>query len=307
MSKLRIFVKKSLFFLLGERLANHIILYCRYYREKIKRQSWYEYHLKNLRYFEVHLTEHCNLNCASCAHFAPLADEIFADIEVFERDMNRMSELFHKNVGIIRLMGGEPLLHPQLLDFIYITRKAFPNSSTGIYIVTNGLLLLKQEEIFWKTCKENNIRVSVTRYPINLDFEKMVQTAKRYGVLLNFDGISEIVPIKTMCHRVFDLSGNQDYKKNFKACRYRNKCIFLKDGRLSTCGLSSHFQHFNKYFSKNIEVTEADSIDIYKSRTAKEILRYLASPIPLCRYCNVHARTYGNTWCVSMKDIKEWT
>jgi hypothetical protein len=308
-SKLRKYVKKSLSLLLGESLSNNIILYYRYHREKIKRQYWYwyQYLLNYLRYFEVHLTEHCNLNCASCAHFSPLADEIFADIKIFERDMNRMSELFHKNVGKIRLMGGEPLLHPKLLNFVHITRKAFPNPSTSIDIVTNGLLLLKQEETFWKTCKDNNIRVSVTKYPINLDFEKMVQTAKLYGVLLNFDGTSETEPIKTMCHRVYDLRGSQNYKKNFKACGYGNGCIFLKDGRLSTCGLSSHFQHFNKYFSQNIEVTDADSIDIFKSRTAKEILRYLTNPIPLCRYCNVQARTYGNTWCVSKKDIKEWT
>ena len=188
MSKLRKFVKKSLYFLLGESLSNNIILYYRYHRKKIKRQYWHQYFLNYLRYFEVHLTEHCNLNCASCAHFSPLADETFADIKIFERDINRISEIFHKNVGKIKVMGGEPLLHPKLLKFVYITRKAFPNPSTSIDIVTNGLLLLKQEEIFWKTCKDNNVRVSVTKYPINLDFEKMVQTAKRYGVLFNFDG-----------------------------------------------------------------------------------------------------------------------
>ena len=34
-----------------------------------------------LDYVEFHLTDHCNLNCAGCTHFAPYADKRFADIK----------------------------------------------------------------------------------------------------------------------------------------------------------------------------------------------------------------------------------
>lgn len=42
-------------------------------------------------------------------------------------------------VHTIRLMGGEPLLHPHVIDFCTTTRKLFPTSE--IVLVSNGILL----------------------------------------------------------------------------------------------------------------------------------------------------------------------
>ena len=38
--------------------------------------------------FEVALAEHCNLRCAGCDHFSPIAEPEFADIKEFERDLS---------------------------------------------------------------------------------------------------------------------------------------------------------------------------------------------------------------------------
>ena len=35
-------------------------------------------------FLQIHLTEHCNLNCKSCAHFSPIAKEHFVDINILE-------------------------------------------------------------------------------------------------------------------------------------------------------------------------------------------------------------------------------
>jgi ABC-2 type transport system ATP-binding protein len=43
--------------------------------------------------FDVHLADHCNLNCKGCYHFSPLAPEKFLDIEQYERDCTRLNEL----------------------------------------------------------------------------------------------------------------------------------------------------------------------------------------------------------------------
>ena len=32
---------------------------------------------------EVHVVNHCNLNCAGCNHFAPLADPWYIDVDVY--------------------------------------------------------------------------------------------------------------------------------------------------------------------------------------------------------------------------------
>jgi hypothetical protein len=99
----------------------------------------------NFDAFDVHLTDHCNLNCAGCNHFSPLCREgRFADLGVFARDMGRMSALFADRSPIVHLLGGEPMLHPDVEKFLPIARAAFPKSV--IQIVTNGLLLpIKRE------------------------------------------------------------------------------------------------------------------------------------------------------------------
>ena len=137
----------------------------------------------NLDYFCVHIVEHCNLKCQSCDHFAPLAEKEFADINVFENDFARLSELLNAKVNRIGLMGGEALLHPQLNDFLYVARKYFPK--TKLQLVTNGILLLKQTEDFWKTCKKNDIIITITKYPIKLDFDKIRELAKQHDVRYN--------------------------------------------------------------------------------------------------------------------------
>ena len=67
-----------------------------------------------LSYLELHLTDHCNLNCKGCGHFSPLASPHYADFQQYEEDLRRLRQLF-RNIRRIRLMGGEPLLRPEVL------------------------------------------------------------------------------------------------------------------------------------------------------------------------------------------------
>lgn len=47
-----------------------------------------------LPYLELHLTDHCNLNCDGCLHFSSMSPHHFADIEQFKADMMRLTQLF---------------------------------------------------------------------------------------------------------------------------------------------------------------------------------------------------------------------
>ncbi|HNY49114.1 MAG TPA: 4Fe-4S cluster-binding domain-containing protein [Bacteroidales bacterium] len=259
---------------------------------------------KAMKYFGVPLVEHCNLRCCGCDHFAPLAEKEFTKMDVFENDFARMSYLMQGEVERIGLMGGEPLLHPQVKDCLSIARKYFQKSR--IRIVTNGVLLLKQKEDFWKSCRENNIIIEVTKYPINLDFDKMKEVAGRHDVLLTFrDNTGEVQ--KTSYHIPLDLNGEQDIPRNFVKCFHANHTIFLKGGRLYTCTIAPNIVHFNKFFNRDLPTSDSNSIDIHQAQSAQEIFEFLSKPIPLCRYCYVEKRTFGHPWTRSRKEIKEWT
>ena len=255
----------------------------------------------------ISIVEHCNLNCWGCDHCAPLAEEYFLGIDEFERDMSRLAELTKDSegaIGTIKLMGGEPLLHPDIQKFTNISRRFFPGSR--IEITTNGILLLKQPDSFWKNCRENNITIVATRYPLNIDWDRNKDKAKAENVLFEFYGNSGN-ELKTSYHIPFDINGTQDTVINFMHCFHANTCRELKHGRLYTCTVVPHAEHFMNVFGIKINECNKDSIDIYDVKNMKEILEFLARPIPFCRYCNVLARTWGHPWQRSKREIGEWT
>ena len=129
-----------------------------------------------IEYLEHHIVDHCNLKCGGCSHFSPIADEWFESIEDFTKDFTELAKKTEGKVGVIRLMGGEPLLHPKVEDFLKITRNLFPNSQ--IQIVTNGLLIHKLGEIFKKVCNDYNILVCVSNYGLNLDLREILNGFK---------------------------------------------------------------------------------------------------------------------------------
>jgi len=256
---------------------------------------------RELLRFNVDLTDHCNLNCKGCGHFSPIAKENYLDPVIFEKDCKRLFEITNGKVERIELMGGEPLLHPQLIDIICITRKYFEGKIT---IVTNGVLLLKQTDIFWTTCRYNKIDIDMTVYPINIDIKDIKNIAQKYGVLFMLIGENLNKP-RLWYHNKRDLNGLQNTNDNFSICKWANSCIYLKDGKLSTCVLPLTVKHFNTYFGNTFKVSENDYIDIHKVKTLDQILTFLSNPIPFCRYCLPDSEELTN-WEVSRKLKTEW-
>ncbi|MDR1810215.1 MAG: 4Fe-4S cluster-binding domain-containing protein [Prevotella sp.] len=252
--------------------------------------------------FEVNLTNHCNLNCKGCAHFCSIAEKAFYDIAVFERDCKRLSELTRRKIHFIELMGGEPLLNEQIIDFMRIAREYFDGM---IKIVTNGILLPKQKAEFWEACRHYGVEIVLSVYPIKIDTVKIYKMAERYGIKITGrkeDG-SET---KTWYRYRMDLDGKQNNVKNFYSCHAANTYIHLMDGKLTTCHAPLNSENFNHFFGDRLHLSQQDYIDIYKAKNLREILKFLSKPIPYCRYC-MPASSELTNWEVSKKDIFEWT
>jgi hypothetical protein len=237
--------------------------------------------LEQLR-FEVSVCEHCNLNCKGCSVFSPLAKPDYIDVAEYEKDCTRLSSLCGGTVEYIDLMGGEPLLHPEITKIIEITRRYF---SGTIKIITNGIKLPSMPDAFWQCCKKNGIAIVISGYPINLDHEKIRRAASAYGVKWEIRGWAR--KLKNWDKNPLDLDGRQNPLKNFLSCFSSNFCLHLEHGKISTCSLPLRMKYFNAYFNKNIDVSEGNFIDIYKASSLNEILLFLSRPIPLCKYCNI--------------------
>jgi len=196
-----------------------------------------------------------------------------------ERDLKHLSQISYGNIPSISITGGEPLLNPELPEFMRIVREYFPN--TSIQIITNGFLLLTQKDVFWESLKKYNIVMTPTKYP-GIDWEKIENHAEKFGCKLTYfdlTGNSKKVSRK-FC---LDLSGSQNAKKSFLHCSMAFCTATLQNGRMATCSFVFTMRHFNRYFNQNIPVTDMDSIDIYKAKDIQEIIDFLNKPIPLCR------------------------
>lgn len=261
-----------------------------------------------LQYLETHIVDHCNLNCKACCHYCNVTKPNFIKIDDFCSDMKELSKKF--NIGQIRLMGGEPLLAPNINDFLTSTRQYFPNSD--IRLVTNGILLSKQPESFWETLKITKIKIDLTKYPIEgITFSKGLDAIGKHvfnhyrnddwGFCIQENAMGDFW-IAANFQLTMDSRGLNNPADAFAKCPYK-RCINLINGKLVHCPTAGYLHNYNSYFNKNLSTEEG--IDIYKN-SANEIMDYLSKPIETCKYCVVDEDIILQKWEISKKEEDEW-
>ncbi len=257
-----------------------------------------------LEYMIVHIVDHCNLRCQGCDHFACIADENFIPFETIERDIIRMADIFQGDYIVkIAVMGGEPLLHPQLKDILVCIRKYFPH--TIIRLSTNGLLLKAQDEKFWSVLRENNVMIVMTKYPISLDFDGIINKSREEGVEFIFHEGTGGDYIKHSFKKRINLRGDSNPVESFATCHISNYGNQLLEGKFYACAFSCQsYRIFNKKFNQNLRLTEDDYLDIYKVNDRKEFFEFAARPKYYCRYCMGLSPEFS--WARSKQQISEW-
>lgn len=266
---------------------------------------------KDLMTFEISLADHCNLACQMCDHYSQLSEKWFVDMEQYEKDMIQMGRLFNHEIAAISLLGGEPTLHPEIGKCVEIARREFPNGE--IIILTNGIKLLELENSpngnLWEVCRRCNVHITVTVYPINIDYEAIVKKAEQYGVSLamssDIHAKTNTKIVKISDKHTMDLSGEVE-KFYCVNCLYFNKFNVLKDGRLYMCPVEAHSNILNKAFDKNLEIKEGDYLDIYQLKSWEEIAEFSCSYIPFCSYCDLKRWGHHGPWKTSEKELWEY-
>lgn len=236
-----------------------------------------------IEYLELHVVDHCNLNCSGCCHFSPIAPEKFLDLDKYNKDLEKLSLIIDKRLKRLILMGGEPLLHPNIVEIIKISKRNFPY--TDIQLLTNGILLNKMKPDFWDTCEKLNIQINISMYPINVDYISLVEKVKKEKIRYYLYGEGE--PIKYFDEYLFDKNGNQNKNINFyNKCVMAKDCAYLSEGKIFPCQLACNIKFYNKIADFSLPEEKENYIDIFKVKNANEIYKFLAKPIPFCRFCD---------------------
>lgn len=231
-----------------------------------------------LGYLEYDVANHCNLKCKGCSHYSNLVREPeFGDLDCFRKNLARMKELFD-HVEVIRLLGGEPFLNPDLGDFVTAAREAYPDAVLSV--VSNGLLIPKKvkDEVL-EAIRRNNARVQVSNYPPTVKIgseirRRLEESGVRYS-------ISQ--PVTKFQYEIGSEAG--DGRKNYRHCALIQDHLLSDDGRMCLCDNPVLYEENMHRLATKREVSEKDWINIYRMQDGCEVLRSLHRPVPFCRYC----------------------
>lgn len=257
---------------------------------------------------DIHAVEHCNLNCAGCSHYSSLASEEYVDEVVLRESLQKLSKFEHW-FGAVQLLGGEPLLNPRLPAIIRMTREYF--KTVQINLLTNGILLTRPDRIteeFWSACRECDIVVRVTKYPVKqIDYDAIEAVCRRNNV--KYEEFSDKSREKngwTFFHLYENGSKYLAYKIKWlklDKCDSHN-CFQLVGNKIFPCSHSAYVRHLNKAFGTNFKHVEGDYIEVDKLHEPGQLRRMMLYAMPFCKYCG--DGYFPAEWRVTKREPEEW-
>ena len=239
-----------------------------------------------LVHLETHVCDHCNLNCKACNNFSPFVKEPHMTNPVqFEKDMRRLSKLF-SNIGRLFLLGGEPLLEPELCcEMVQIARCYFPNAE--LRVLTNATLIPQMAPAFWQCLKEHNVILHISVYP------PVVKQVPAIEEILLANHITYFLARKvTEFVKAWTLFPFEDKTYNNERCGSAG-CHYLQEGMLSKCPDGILIGNMASVLGVTPDVLKAsDSLSISDDISGWDINRKLDEPCELCKKCSMRRMSH---------------
>ena len=225
---------------------------------------------------EISVTHHCNLSCRSCSHLSPVMKRSFVDAGRVRADLATLAPYYH--VDAVRLLGGEPLLHPDLAGVIRAVRESGVGDSVEVW--TNGMLLPRMPQLFWESVD----RVMVSSYPgaeLSVhDIWKCFEAARAAGTSFSISHAD----VFRESHAEIPTTDDDLRRRVYATCLSRH-CHNVEAGYFYKCPQAFFV---SRLLADESHAPTKDGVRLADSPTfAEELAAYLASPEPLhaCRYC----------------------
>jgi len=229
------------------------------------------------RSLEAHIVDHCNLTCAECCSLSPLLPAWYATPDSVADDLRKAVKVL--NPGIFKLVGGEPLLHPQLVDVILAVRET--GIAPVISLTTNGLKLGDMADDFWQAIDA----LTISRYPKPQLAPGLIAhieaQAARFDVRLNW----KVQNTFSTMNRTPPSTDLAETQRIYHDCWIRERCHMIRDGMFYTCTRPAHFQTL---YQGNRDF-RADGLRLHDDAGMLDaLLAYLQREAPLeaCLHCH---------------------
>lgn len=231
---------------------------------------------------DYHVIDRCNLNCKYCNHLCPIVPsntppktlyEIFTDFEKISRFKDMMANF--------TILGGEPLLHPDIGIILKKVRELMPNNS--ISLTTNGTMFKRLEELA-PIIQENNIYVTLSLYPVS-NTEEIENAFKKYIPCTKMH-IVRIPTDEGFAKRLLQEDEQKDIDRIY-GCPRRRGCCQFANGRIYICHYSAALHYLKEKFGDQVKIEDNGFLEITENTKSGDIIKFLYNDIPdVCRHCN---------------------
>jgi len=233
-----------------------------------------------VRSVEYPVTDHCNLSCRHCDHASPLLPAKLADVGQYQRDVERLARVLCAEE--FRVIGGEPLLHPDLVALLTIAKAS--HISKVITLVTNGVLLHNAPAAIWGLID----RLWVSVYPrvaLQVDLDDVRRRCEENGIVLDRRDI-QVFKQTLVNTKIEDPALVQQI---FDRCMiaHRWRCYTIHEGRFYKCSpapfMAARLKLRGVAFSAPDDGVPIDEVPGLSER----LQAYLSctQPLAACSYC----------------------
>jgi len=245
------------------------------------------YHLTNMGSIELELTTDCNLKCFNCDKICGKAESTESMTVGQVKKFIAESRDCGKEWGRIALTGGEPTLHPDIMEIVGLVleyRNSCLPKSSFVQIVSNGYG--QAEEVL------NRIQSTYTQevFPSSVSNRLIRNNGKRNKVVLHSP--VNMAPVDNEC---------------LKGCDFRNGCWVTETAGL---GLTRHGYYFcgtgaaiDRVFGYNIGIQDLREVCMH---------RFIGQRSQLCRLCgrfndlSISPELFGPNWVIEEGASATW-
>ena len=189
---------------------------------------------------EINVAYGCNLNCEYCAHFSRYTQGLETQDNIIHWYETWSKKIRPRN---IRLIGGEPLLHPQLGSLIRKTHEYWPDS--GVQVTTNGLLFHKTEESVIEALREIDVHVYLSQHyndseynkPFYAAIDRLIRNGIRYTIFTSHRDWRKTYHVHSE-KRLLPYQSNAS--KAWENCQTKNVCPTIIDNKIFKCQHIAH-------------------------------------------------------------------
>jgi GTP 3',8-cyclase len=236
---------------------------------------------------ETHLTDHCNLRCAQCCTLSPHLAPRSVPLDALERDLSRAAAVLRPNV--LKLTGGEPLLHPEVVRCVEIARGS--GVAEQLSMTTNGFLAPAAPEALYRLLD----RMTVSWYasaplPIAV-LDGIRGRCARHGVALTVKPVSRFARMNLETDPADGPAAELRARAVHAACWLKVRCHLVHRGRFYACTRPPHLDAVLRRRGIASRLSGDDGVGLLDDDGPGPLLGRLAAylegeePLASCRHC----------------------